>query len=626
MRHPFHPAGHSGRRLASGGLAAVLLATSLAAVPSAQAATSTAPAPSSVAIEQLLPHLPKLPTRFTFEGAPIHLTAKPMLKGTNVMVPVRELLGQIGYTVTWNAKQKAAIATHSLSGEKLILNLDGRFSVGTSQAMRVTYEDIVHAEGNRLWLPLYAFDLVKAVTVNQTDDGGVRIARPEDRSSSYRIMIRSDEEPGSERLAALNEELGKALEGKAQLSIVPAENYNEKVNVMIAAGDPADLMQIYNSSRYDDEIFTSFATNLGEWLAEYPALQALVAENPQAARQKGKAVYGIPIPGNLRQAPFPALRADWLNKLGLVQPTTMEQMREVLHHFVHKDPDGNGKDDTIGLTGYNDGSGLGSFAWVEQAYTGSPDRFALVDGKVVDTAVTNGQTQALKWLADSYAEGLIDKEFAVMTPDQVYQKLVRGQTGAAGLTLTQAADLTRDIRVPSSDRMDEWVPLHTLKADAQATQIAPWNTSNVGVYFIPVTVEPVKAKKLLGMLEGWAAAKSGLSPAAAATLGPLLGSADPLPPAVLGESSMSDDLKEDYRKAVASWSDISYTGKYLANSQAVFSTGRYAELNRELVKLKIMVIMGAASLEDWQAHIAKMQQSTDYKAMMKELQQLVPSN
>jgi ABC-type glycerol-3-phosphate transport system substrate-binding protein len=613
--------------LASGGLAAVLLATSLTAVPSAQAASATI-APSTAAanaqVEQNSTR-PKLPTRFTFEGVPIHLTTKPMLKGTNVMVPVREVLGQIGYTVSWNAKHKAAIATHPLSGEVLVLNLDGRFGVGTSQAMRVTYENIVHAEGNRLWLPLYALDLVKAVTVQQTDDGGVAISRPVDRSSSYRIMIRSDEEYGSERLATLGEELGKTLEGKVQLSAVPAENYNEKVNVMIASGEPPDLMQIYNSNRYDDEIFTSFATNLGEWLPEFPALQALVAENPQAARQKGTAVYGIPIPGNLRQAPFPALRADWLNKLGLVQPTTMDQMREVLYQFVHADPDANGKQDTIGLTGYNDGNGLGSFAWVEQAYTGSPDRFALVDGKVVDTAVTKGQTQALKWLADSYADGLIDKEFVVMTPDQVYQKLVRGQTGAAGLTLTQAADLTRDIRVPSSDRMDEWVPLHTLKADAQAAQIAPWNTSNVGVYFIPVTVEPAKAKKLLGVLEGWASAKSGLSPDAAAALGPLLGSPDPLPPAVLGESSMSDNLKEDYRKAVASWNGISYTGKYLAKSQAVFSTGRYAELNRELIKLKVMVIVGAASLEDWQAHIAKMQQSADYKAMMKELQQLVPS-
>ena len=541
------------------------------------------------------------------------------------MIPARALLEQMGYTVNWDGKSQTVTAQHP-SGELLKLKIGGLLTVGKAGYEQVSLGPSAYVQDNRIWIPLEAVGLLQAVTFQYTEDRVIAFSRAEDRSTHYRLMIRSDEEPGSEKLSKLGAELDKALGGKVMLSAVTAENYNQKVNLMIAAGDPAELMQIYNTDRYNDELLASFASDLSGLLAGYPALQALVADNPQAVRQNGTAVYGIPIPTNRQQAPFPALRADWLNILGLNQPTTLEEFRQVLDKFVHYDPDGNGRDDTIGLTGSINGNGLGTFSWVEQAFTGSPERFALVDGKVVDTAVTEGQTKALKWLADSYAAGLIDKEFAVMTPGQVTEKLKRSQTGAAALTLEQAADLTLDIQVPNSNRLDQWVPVSLLRADGQAAPIAPWNTTDEGMYIISRTVEPAKAKQLLCLLESWVAGGGRLTPESAAELAPLLGSPDLLPAAVVNGSSMPERLQEDYRKAVASWSGITYTSQYLANSDVLFSTGKYAELNSRLNQLKIKVIMGAASLKDWDTYVAKMQQSSEYKAMMTDLQKLASSH
>src|SRR5690606_37770253 len=127
----------------------------------------------------------------------------------------------------------------------------------------------------------------------------------------------------------------------------------------------------------------------------------------------------IPRPSDPHDALFPAIRQDWLNVLGLFQPQTMEEVYEVLKQFVTHDPDGNGKHDTIGMAGYIHADGLGSLSWVEHAYTGSPERFSIQDGRVIDHAVSSEEELALKWLTRAYAEGLIDKEFPVASQAQV---------------------------------------------------------------------------------------------------------------------------------------------------------------------------------------------------------------
>ena len=44
------------------------------------------------------------------------------------------------------------------------------------------------------------------------------------------------------------------------------------------------------------------------------------------------------------------VRKDWLDRLGLEPPETLEEYYEVIRAFTLDDPDGNGVQDTIGLT------------------------------------------------------------------------------------------------------------------------------------------------------------------------------------------------------------------------------------------------------------------------------------
>src|SRR5690606_13412446 len=70
----------------------------------------------------------------------------------------------------------------------------------------------------------------------------------------------------------------------------------------------------------------------------------------EAATFKGK-LMGIPANGgNLDTAPLLWIRTDWLKKLGLSEPKTMDDLLNIIERFVKDDPDGNNKADTFGLT------------------------------------------------------------------------------------------------------------------------------------------------------------------------------------------------------------------------------------------------------------------------------------
>ena len=62
---------------------------------------------------------------------------------------------------------------------------------------------------------------------------------------------------------------------------------------------------------------------------------------------RGKS-YGFAFPGSLQKNEGLVIRKDWLDKLGLSMPTTLDELYDVCYAFTFKDPDGNGKNDTYG--------------------------------------------------------------------------------------------------------------------------------------------------------------------------------------------------------------------------------------------------------------------------------------
>ncbi|ASA20407.1 extracellular solute-binding protein [Paenibacillus donghaensis] len=127
------------------------------------------------------------------------------------------------------------------------------------------------------------------------------------------------------------------------------------------------------------------------------------------------------------------LRQDWLEKLELPPPQTYADIERIAKAFIELDPDGNGKRDTLGLSGYRNivygtkphVAGLDA---VFSAYHAFPTNWITdSSGNVMYGSITPETKQALGKLADWYRQGLLDPEFALYKETQ--EPIIAGKSG-----------------------------------------------------------------------------------------------------------------------------------------------------------------------------------------------------
>lgn len=150
-----------------------------------------------------------------------------------------------------------------------------------------------------------------------------------------------------------------------------------------------------------------------------------------AATFDGK-LYGLPnVDSTLMLADIIWLRTDWLEKLDLQVPTTMDELISTIEKFCAADFDGNGVDDTIGLGIVKDL--WGGFAGLRGFFNGFdsyPGIWVEQDGKLVYGSVLPGTKDALALLASLNERGLLDKEFGVKDSGKVAESTTAGKCGA----------------------------------------------------------------------------------------------------------------------------------------------------------------------------------------------------
>jgi putative aldouronate transport system substrate-binding protein len=116
------------------------------------------------------------------------------------------------------------------------------------------------------------------------------------------------------------------------------------------------------------------------------------------------------------------MNSAWLKKLGLTQPKTTDEMREVLRAFKTKDPNGNGKADEIPLSADTRDIlipyFMNAFIYDPQGTSGNNFSTLVLNGDKVDIqANKDGWREGLRYLKSLYDEGLIDKGAFTQNPD-----------------------------------------------------------------------------------------------------------------------------------------------------------------------------------------------------------------
>lgn len=221
--------------------------------------------------------------------------------------------------------------------------------------------------------------------------------------------------------------------------VVPSDSYSDKLNLAISSGDIPDAM-IVSPIQLQQLVEAGVLEDMTPYVEKYA--NADILENYsqtegvalQAATIDGK-VWGVPNVQPQADAPLMVwVRQDWLTKLGLEAPQTVDDVEALARAFIEQDPDGNGEADTYGLTGTLNPvmvpSNLHGFDVIFNAYGAFPTLFYKnSDGKIVYGSVQPEAKEALARLAQMYKDGLIDPDFATKNTDASNEIVVSGRAG-----------------------------------------------------------------------------------------------------------------------------------------------------------------------------------------------------
>lgn len=164
-----------------------------------------------------------------------------------------------------------------------------------------------------------------------------------------------------------------------------------------------------------------------ELLDKYPLTKERLEND--AVAQAVKNIYGgyyfLPKPDSADPDIYKAerkgifIRKDWLDAVGMDIPTTWEELYEVAHAFTYDDPDGNGVNDTYGLTG--DGMGTTRYFF---SSTGVSNLYwyKTEDGSWSFGALDDRNIEVLEWLRKMYEDGSIDPDFGAAKWENGLQK------------------------------------------------------------------------------------------------------------------------------------------------------------------------------------------------------------
>lgn len=136
------------------------------------------------------------------------------------------------------------------------------------------------------------------------------------------------------------------------------------------------------------------------------------------------------------------LRKDWMDKLGLSEPRTIDDVVNIVKHFISDDPgnngtDASGKPNTVGLAVDTDVTGECGYSSeflldiIFACFGAYPKQWIMNDdGEIVYGSVTEEAREALSYISGLYREGVIDNDFLLRTSTNICELIENGLCGS----------------------------------------------------------------------------------------------------------------------------------------------------------------------------------------------------
>lgn len=131
------------------------------------------------------------------------------------------------------------------------------------------------------------------------------------------------------------------------------------------------------------------------------------------------------------------LRKDWMDKLGLSEPKTLEDAEYIIEQFVAQDPGENGEGNTIGLACENEICGEMGYNYeyhldiLFASYDSYPQQWMKdEEGNLYYGGVQPQTKEALAKAREWYERGILDKQFLMRTNNNIAYAIIEGKCGA----------------------------------------------------------------------------------------------------------------------------------------------------------------------------------------------------
>ncbi len=209
----------------------------------------------------------------------------------------------------------------------------------------------------------------------------------------------------------------------------PVHNeYYNQLALAFTSGNVPDVLEI-GSSQYPEYAVQGALWDMTEaWENSELKASGVIDEAFVEGAKIDGVLYGFPMArGN---GTITYVRQDWLDNLGMDIPTNYDEFVEMLRAFTEDDPDGNGIDDTYGLTAPGLINGETPYdIYLREFYQDAKPDFYNNGSEWVDGMSEPAMIDALTRMQDAYAAGYIDREVITNKTSTCREKFYNGEVG-----------------------------------------------------------------------------------------------------------------------------------------------------------------------------------------------------
>lgn len=289
--------------------------------------------------------------------------------------------------------------------------------------------------------------------------------------------------------------LGKAIGAK-----VVHETSPEDLSASLAAGDSPDVFKV-TRNQLTTYVEQGLVLDLSPYQDKLGDYKKFVGESTvQHGMVDGKLTAITPYQNN-NNDPTYWIRQDWLDELGLKMPTNAKEFREVLRAFTEDDPDGNGRDDTVGLTGASPDNTFNPL-WGAFGTPGPGKVYLDEAGEVRDSYQDEGMAEAVAYIADLQKSGFIDPDSYSLKALEARDRGFQGKAGVMNMSWTAVVKEPSAGQGKAANPDAKWAQVDQLKQADGSPGMVGVGTNAASMYALPATLadDEEKVQKIIDLI------------------------------------------------------------------------------------------------------------------------------